>query len=264
MPAYCEVALPVPLDHTFTYGVCAGQRPQRGARVIVPFRNEKLIGVVTALDAKAPAEVEVRYLEAVLDEEPLLSEHLLELAEWTAQYYLAPLGEVLRAMLPLMAEVRRTVHYRLTDLGRDILAGEHRRRPGEGNRQAALSPPAQGLFRKSRHGASGAFAAGFGRAGEGVHAAHGYGGLAAAAGRHGAQEVDCPGDRGCGARRAAHGALCRVGSGDAPAQADREAADDSGRVGGLRGGDAAGRVATARSTFVYASDISSPRAGAHR
>ena len=48
MPAYCEVALPVPLDHTFTYAVRDGQRPQRGARVIVPFRNEKLIGVVTA------------------------------------------------------------------------------------------------------------------------------------------------------------------------------------------------------------------------
>ena len=123
MPAYCEVALPVPLDHTFTYGVRVGQQPQRGARVIVPFRNEKLIGVVTALDAKAPAEFEVRYLEAVLDEEPLLSDHLLELAEWTAQYYLAPLGEVLRAMLPLAAEVRRTVYYRLTDLGRDVLAG---------------------------------------------------------------------------------------------------------------------------------------------
>ena len=39
-----------------------------------------------------------------------------------AQYYLAPLGEVLRAMLPLMAEVRRTVYYRITDLGRDVLA----------------------------------------------------------------------------------------------------------------------------------------------
>ena len=122
MPAYCEVALPVPLDHTFTYGVRLGQEPQRGARVIAPFRNEKLIGVVTAIDAKPPEEVEVKYLEAVLDEEPLLSDHLLELAEWTAQYYLAPLGEVLRAMLPLAAEVRRTVYYRLTDLGRDILA----------------------------------------------------------------------------------------------------------------------------------------------
>ena len=122
MAAYCEVALPVPLDHTFTYGVRLGQRPQRGARVIVPFRNEKLIGVVTAVEVKAPADVEVKYLEAVLDEEPLLSDHLLELAEWTAQYYLAPLGEVLRAMLPLSAEVRRTVYYRLTDLGRDMLA----------------------------------------------------------------------------------------------------------------------------------------------
>ncbi len=122
MPTYCEVALPVPLDHTFTYGVRPDQRPQRGARVIAPFRNEKLIGVVTATDANAPAGVEVKYLEAVLDEEPLLSDHLLELAEWTAQYYLAPLGEVLRAMLPLTAEVRRTVYYRITDLGRDVLA----------------------------------------------------------------------------------------------------------------------------------------------
>jgi primosomal protein N' (replication factor Y) len=122
MSAYCEVALPVPLDRTFTYGVRLGQSPQRGARVIAPFRNEKFIGVVTAIGVKPPVDVEVKYLEAVLDEEPLLSDHLLELAEWTAQYYLAPLGEVLRAMLPLAAEVRRTVYYRIADLGRDILA----------------------------------------------------------------------------------------------------------------------------------------------
>ena len=46
----------------------------------------------------------------------------MALGEWMAQYYLAPLGEVLRGMLPLMAEVRRTVYYRITDLGRDVLA----------------------------------------------------------------------------------------------------------------------------------------------
>ena len=122
MAVYCEVALPVPLDRTFTYAVRDGQRPLRGARVIAPFRNEKLIGVVTASDALPPADFEARYLETVLDEEPLLEESLLKLAEWIAQYYLAPLGEVLRAMLPLMAEVRRTVYYRITDLGRDMLA----------------------------------------------------------------------------------------------------------------------------------------------
>jgi primosomal protein N' (replication factor Y) len=122
MPAYCEVALPVPLDRVFTYAVREGQTPLRGARVIAPFRNEKLIGVVTGLSDKAPAGFEARYLEAVLDDEPLLSETLLKLGEWMAQYYLAPLGEVLRGMLPLMAEVRRTVYYRITDLGRDVLA----------------------------------------------------------------------------------------------------------------------------------------------
>jgi primosomal protein N' (replication factor Y) len=90
--------------------------------VIAPFRNEKLIGVVTAVSDVAPVDFEAKPIVAVLDEEPLLSEHLLALAEWIAQYYLAPLGEVLRGMLPLMAEVRRTVYYRITDLGRDVLA----------------------------------------------------------------------------------------------------------------------------------------------
>src|ERR1039458_6587761 len=122
MPAYCEVALPVPLDRLFTYAVREGQLPQRGARVIVPFRKEKLIGVVTGLNVTAPAEFEMRFIEAVMDEEPLLSDNLMALGEWMAQYYLAPLGEVLRGMLPLMAEVRRTVYYRITDLGRDVLA----------------------------------------------------------------------------------------------------------------------------------------------
>jgi primosomal protein N' (replication factor Y) len=138
MSAYCEVALPVPLDHTFTYAVREGQRPSRGARVIAPFRNEKLIGVVTGLNAKAPPDVEMRYLEAVLDEEPLLSEQLLALAEWMAGYYLAPLGEVLRGMLPLMAEVRRTLYYRITDLGRDVLAN---RVAGAANSQVSKSRP---------------------------------------------------------------------------------------------------------------------------
>ena len=115
MAAYCEVALPVPLDRTFTYAVREGQLPVRGARVIVPFRNEKLIGVVTGVSDAAPTDFEARFLEAVLDEEPLLSENLLALAEWMAGYYLAPLGEVLRGMLPLAAEVRRTVYYRIRD-----------------------------------------------------------------------------------------------------------------------------------------------------
>jgi primosomal protein N' (replication factor Y) len=123
MPTYCEVALPIPLDRTFTYIVGQGATLRRGARVIVPFRNEKLVGVVMELHRNAPTEFEAKAIETVLDEEPLLSDHLLELAVWMAQYYLAPLGEVLRGMLPLTAEVRRTIYYRIADAGRDALAG---------------------------------------------------------------------------------------------------------------------------------------------
>ena len=145
MSAYCEVALPVPLDRTFTYAVPEHLDAQRGARVVVPFRNEKLIGVVTGLSDKAPEEFEARALEAVLDDEPLLSEHLLTLAEWIAQYYIAPLGEVLRGMLPLTAEVRRTVYYRITDLGRDVLAKRVEDGPG-GFSTGAKAPPSSARF----------------------------------------------------------------------------------------------------------------------
>src|SRR6185437_8719572 len=132
MSAYCEVALPVPLDRTFTYALPDGHTARRGARVIAPFRNEKLIGVITAIQANALSGVDIRNVDAVLDDEPLLSDHLLALAEWIAQYYVAPLGEVLRAMLPLMAEVRRAVSFRITDLGRDKLAAAIECDPGQG------------------------------------------------------------------------------------------------------------------------------------
>jgi primosomal protein N' (replication factor Y) len=143
MPICCEVALPVPLDRLFTYALREGQAVERGVRVVVPFRNEKLIGVVTAVDVPAPADVELKHLETVLDEEPLLSEQLLSLAEWMAEYYLAPLGEVLRGMLPLMAEVRRSVLYRITDLGRDVLAARLDR--GVDSRVSASKPGAPNL-----------------------------------------------------------------------------------------------------------------------
>jgi primosomal protein N' (replication factor Y) (superfamily II helicase) len=122
MPSFCDVALPVPLDRVFTYALASHEvdGPQVGCRVVVPFRNEKLIGVVTRLHDEAPP-VEAKPLETILDSEPLLSSHLMELANWIAQYYLAPLGEVLRTMLPLMAEVRRHVLFRITDLGREVL-----------------------------------------------------------------------------------------------------------------------------------------------
>jgi primosomal protein N' (replication factor Y) len=126
MAIFCDVVLPVPLDRAFTYKLKSGEDglpaldPPIGGRVVVPFRKQKLIGVVTRLHDEAPP-VEARLIEAVLDQEPILNAELMELAAWIAQYYLAPLGEVLRSMLPLMAEVRRSTSYSISDTGRAIL-----------------------------------------------------------------------------------------------------------------------------------------------
>ena len=120
MTLFCDVVLPVPLDRAFTYKLKDGDDPPIGGRVVVPFRNEKMIGVVTRLHDEAPP-VEARLLEAVLDQEPILNPELMELAAWIAQYYVAPLGEVLRSMLPLMAEVRRSTSYRISETGKAIL-----------------------------------------------------------------------------------------------------------------------------------------------
>ena len=120
MSIFCDVVLPVPLDRAFTYKLKVEDDPPVGGRVVVPFRNEKLIGVVTRLHDEAPP-VEARPIEAVLDQEPILNGELMELAAWIAQYYVAPLGEVLRSMLPLMAEVRRSTSYRISEIGQAIL-----------------------------------------------------------------------------------------------------------------------------------------------
>jgi primosomal protein N' (replication factor Y) len=118
---YCDVALPVPLDRSFTYEL-RGLEVEAGARVLVPFGGQRLVGVVVALHDTPPKPgVELKPVELILDEAALLPEELMELARWIAVYYVAPLGEVLRGMLPLTAEVRRQWVYRLGEQGRKVL-----------------------------------------------------------------------------------------------------------------------------------------------
>src|SRR5262249_11148066 len=63
--------------------------------------------------------MEAREVLRLLDAQPVLDEELLSLGKWIGSYYCAPLGEVLRGMLPLAAEIRRGTVYALTDAGRD-------------------------------------------------------------------------------------------------------------------------------------------------
>ncbi len=117
MPQFCDVAVPVLLDATFTYRIPENSpEPVVGGRVIVPFREKRLCGVVTELHDREP-KFTTRRLSQVLDSTPCLTPELMQLGRWIAQYYIAPVGEVFRSMLPLSAEFRRVIGYRITDKG---------------------------------------------------------------------------------------------------------------------------------------------------
>lgn len=98
-----EVALPVPLDHSFTYAVSAEQKQKTlvGARVSVRFTNRILVGVVTQIDVQSDLSLQrIQPVKEILDNEPLFTPRQLNELHWLADYYVAPIGEVISLAMP--------------------------------------------------------------------------------------------------------------------------------------------------------------------
>jgi len=100
---YAEVVLPVPVSRAYTYQIPDALRDRvvPGARVVVPVRRGAVVGVVTAVRGDQPSAVrDIKPITAAPDDQPALSPALLELGHWISDYYGAPLGLALRAILP--------------------------------------------------------------------------------------------------------------------------------------------------------------------
>ena len=115
----CEVALPLPLRTTFTYRVpeALDETVVAGARVVVPFRNRSMLGVVLGR-GDSPDGASLKDVAEVLDTVPALSSRLVELGRWISNYYLSPIGETLRAMLPPSVEVQFDREWQMSGAGR--------------------------------------------------------------------------------------------------------------------------------------------------
>jgi primosomal protein N' (replication factor Y) len=124
---FCNVALAVPLRTRFTYAVPEALRAvvQTGSRVLVPFRKKSMIGVVVEMlpsDPQLPDEkITIREISKALELIPALTPKLIELGKWIARYYLAPEGEVFRAMLPPVTELKTQRRLMLTAAGIEAL-----------------------------------------------------------------------------------------------------------------------------------------------
>ncbi len=99
-PRRVEVVLPIAKDQTFTYAVPAELIGQVGvgSQVRVPFRRQRLVGVVVGPSSESPRRL--RAIHTVSDPRVRVSAELLGFTRWMADYYGAAWGETLRAALP--------------------------------------------------------------------------------------------------------------------------------------------------------------------
>ena len=122
-----DVLIPVPLLENFTYKVpkeYKNYKFKKGLRLKVPFGNRIVTGVFwkysDSIKSKRPS---YKYIKEILDEEPLLDETLLDLADWASRYYHHPLGEVISYFFPptlrkgAEAIFKRSTFWKVTDKG---------------------------------------------------------------------------------------------------------------------------------------------------
>ena len=122
-----RVALPVPLRQHFDYLISTGLEPQPGCRVLVPFGNRKLVGLIWQLSPPDSYDTsKLKQVLSLLDTTPVLPVLLCQLLSFAADYYHHPLGEVLISALPALLREGRNLSdyqpkaYRLTDTGRQL------------------------------------------------------------------------------------------------------------------------------------------------
>src|SRR5262245_53228889 len=95
---YADVAVCLPLSRTFVYQLT--EPAEVGCRVVVPFRKREEDGFVVSTRTDAPREIQIQSVLKLVDPQPLIRPDIFNLCRWISDYYLAPLGEVLKAALP--------------------------------------------------------------------------------------------------------------------------------------------------------------------
>jgi len=125
MKEIVEVAVGLPVFKTFHYRIPEKMRDslQVGMRVLVPFKGRKVSGFTIELLDRSPKEVEekLREVEDVLDEAPLIDPKMLSFYRWVADYYIYPLGEVIKTGLPPGLHLKSELILKLTPTGKESL-----------------------------------------------------------------------------------------------------------------------------------------------
>ncbi|MFV0268954.1 MAG: primosomal protein N' [Draconibacterium sp.] len=100
---FAQVILPLSLHDAYTYRIPPSmeQDVAPGKRVIVQFGQRKFYAaLVSSVSTEKPEDIEVKEIQQVLDEHPVVLPKNFEMWHWIAKYYCCTLGDVFRAALP--------------------------------------------------------------------------------------------------------------------------------------------------------------------
>lgn len=114
---FVDVVLPLAVNRLFTYRVPfeLNSLIQKGVRVVVPFGKTKYqTGIVLNIHETPPKDYQVKYVESVLDEKPIVVGKQIRFWHWLSEYYMSTMGEVMNAALPgnfkLASETKIALH----------------------------------------------------------------------------------------------------------------------------------------------------------
>ncbi|QBY03854.1 primosomal protein N' [Thalassotalea sp. HSM 43] len=103
---FIDVALPVPMRQSFTYQYDSALSEQAllpGSRVLVPFANRNLIGVVLAVDTDCQYDADkIKSISGILPSQGNLNEEQVAFLSLISRYYHHPVGEVFATALPVL------------------------------------------------------------------------------------------------------------------------------------------------------------------
>lgn len=117
------VAIPRRLDKVLSYAI-----PERligrlspGMRLLVPLGRSKITGYLIGISVQDGSHGLKEIIEA-LDDIPIINNEILELARWASEYYMQPLGLMIRAAIPGGNNIKTRDYFKLTNQDTKIRA----------------------------------------------------------------------------------------------------------------------------------------------
>ena len=113
---FVDVIVPLGVPNKYTYRVPLdfNTTVQIGKRVLIQFGKSKIYtGIIYAIHQLPPKLYEAKYIDAVLDETPIVTQAQLNFWDWISFYYCANPGDVMNAALPSGLKLSSTSHIQL-------------------------------------------------------------------------------------------------------------------------------------------------------